>query len=619
MCAAVEVATEGRGEVVGVAGGVGDDVIAPVVKHAPVRIGEAVGHIAVKAIRARLVAIDRAVHIAHGAFECLDVGAVEDTIAEIHGTAGFIADGIGFVMRICGIQTVNNALFPVAFAIAIRVADIPHVGGLHDEHTIFIKLKTSGAVQTVKEGGAFREFAGLGVDVEDQELVEDLGGRGGFRVARPGGHPQASARVEVHLHGVDEVGELHFGGDEIHLHTFGRGEVLECFRAAEIRHRLRAVGGHGRHRWEVVVLHFVALALRGCPDGLVAVGGLHITLGQFGTEDGGIVHAVGLGDGVSVFDAGALAEDVVLIHGAVAVVPLDVLLQHGFANFGDVRVIHARRFFAEQRFELHWGERLVSSLAEMHAIDGQWPCCAGIQRLRSRKEIDKRHAVGLGDFGHGCGVSREVFVVGSAVREIGALEVFMGDGREEHHTRPALAVVGVELLFQILIQGLFEVGQSSLPFERLIEAPVGQDDVRVEVCACGIDHIGLAHLRRQCAGFHVQEILRGGDFIAAWVDIDLVRRETEISNGELEVGVGLMNQRLQPAVVLLPVCQTAADDGDVIALLEFDLSLKRDGEGEEDGEQFLHVGWGRKGSAIRTHMLNVCRRMRKFCLLSAGS
>jgi len=121
-------AAEGGAEVVRIARGVGDDVIAPVVEHTAMRVGEAIRHIAVEAARARLVAIDRAVHIAHGSLQSFHIRAVEDAIAEIQGTAGFIADRVRFMMRVSGIKAMHDAFLPVAFAIAIRVAHEPHVG-----------------------------------------------------------------------------------------------------------------------------------------------------------------------------------------------------------------------------------------------------------------------------------------------------------------------------------------------------------------------------------------------------------------------------------------------------------------------------------------------------------
>ena len=84
----VEVATEGRGEEVLVAGRVGDDVVAPVVEHAPVRIGETVGDVALEFIRARFVAVDATVNVAHRPRCGLDLRAMKNAVAQIRRAAG---------------------------------------------------------------------------------------------------------------------------------------------------------------------------------------------------------------------------------------------------------------------------------------------------------------------------------------------------------------------------------------------------------------------------------------------------------------------------------------------------------------------------------------------------
>ncbi len=73
----VDVPAEGRGEEVLVAGGIGDDVGAPVVEHPAVGVGEAVGDIALEALAHRLIAVDRAVGVAHRTGRGLDLGAHE--------------------------------------------------------------------------------------------------------------------------------------------------------------------------------------------------------------------------------------------------------------------------------------------------------------------------------------------------------------------------------------------------------------------------------------------------------------------------------------------------------------------------------------------------------------
>src|SRR5580693_83692 len=74
MRTAVEMPAERRGEIRSVTGGIGDDVVAPVIEHPPVRVGEAIGYVAVETCSAWLVAIYRAVLVADRTVERLHVG-----------------------------------------------------------------------------------------------------------------------------------------------------------------------------------------------------------------------------------------------------------------------------------------------------------------------------------------------------------------------------------------------------------------------------------------------------------------------------------------------------------------------------------------------------------------
>ena len=171
-------------------------------------IGESVGHVAQEPAGARLIAVDGAIHIAHRAGDGFHIGPVKDTIAEIDGTAGFIADGIGLVVRVRSIEAMNDPLLPVSLPIAVSVAHEPHVRRLHDEHAILIELEAGRAVQSVEEGGAFGELACLRINVEHDELVEVRRCGSRLRIRRPYGDPQSTAGVEIHLHRVDEVREF---------------------------------------------------------------------------------------------------------------------------------------------------------------------------------------------------------------------------------------------------------------------------------------------------------------------------------------------------------------------------------------------------------------------------
>ena len=533
---------------------------------------------AVEARRARLVAVDRTVHIAHRAVQRLDIRAMENAVAEIHRAARLVADRIRLVMRVRRVEAMHDAFLPIRLPVAVRVAHEPHVRRLHHEHAVLIKLEAGRAIQPVGERRALRELPGLRVNVEHEQLVHALIRRRRLGIRRPRGNPQPSARVEIHLHGIHQLGEFHLRRDELHLHTLGHLDMLHGLCATHVRHRLFAVRRHGFDLRQVVVRDGKSAALRHGPHGLVAVRHLHIALRELLAHDRRIVHAL-------VFDARALAVNVVLVHGAVAVVPLHIFLQHRRADFLNGRLRRARRVLAEERLELHRRERLVTLLGKMHAIDRERPRRLRIRRLRRRKKIHKLHAVRLRHFVHRRRVEREVFVVRRTVGVVhGILHILMRDRREQHHARLAFAKVRAGQLLQILIECPLEIRHARLALERLIEAPIREDHVCMEIRPRTIHHVGVARLRREHARLHIQEIFRRRRLVAARMHIHLVCRETEIAHGQFEIGIRLVDQRLQPAMMLLPVRQPAANDGNMIALFQRQLLLRRCRR-DEDGRR----------------------------------
>jgi hypothetical protein len=166
--AGVEVAAHGGAIVVGVAGGVGDQVVAPVVEHPAVRIGEAIGRVAHEFSGFRFVAVDRAVDVADRAVEGFHAAAVEDSVTQIDRAAGLQTKRVGGVVGIRRIDAMQYALAEIRLAVAIRVAEEPEVGCLHHQHAIAIELEPGRAIEAIGEGGDFRGFAGRGVEVDDQ-------------------------------------------------------------------------------------------------------------------------------------------------------------------------------------------------------------------------------------------------------------------------------------------------------------------------------------------------------------------------------------------------------------------------------------------------------------------
>ena len=574
--AGVEVAREARAEVVGVAGGVGDDVVAPVVEDAAVRVGEAVGHVAGQLVGLGFEAVDGAVGVAEHAIERLDLGAVEHAVGEVDRASRFVADGVRLVVRVGGVHAGEQAFLPVGLAVAVGVADVPDVRRLDEDDAVLVKLEAGRAVEAVEEGRRLEDLAGLRVEIEDDELVEDLGGRGGLGVARPAGDPEAALGVEVHLHRVDELGDDRLVGDELDLHAFRGGEVLELFDAAEVRDGFLAVRGHRDLGLEVVVLHFDRLALGGGPDALVMVGGLEVAVGELGAEHRGVVDAF-------VFDAGALAEDVELVDRAVAVVPLGALLVHLGADL----LVDDAGGLAEDGLELDRGESRVTGGVHVDAVEGERRLGRGVELLGGGEKIDEGDAVGLGDAVHGGRVEREVLIVvsGQLGVEVRGLQVFVRDRGEEDDADLALAVVGGEGRLQPAVEVLLEGLEAGRTGEGFVEAPVSEDHVGVEVRAGVVGDLGLADLGGQGAGLHVEEVVKTGHFIGTVrLHADFVAGEAEVADHEVVVRERLMDQRLEVAVVLLPVGEAAADEGDVVTLLEGEV-LGRDGDESEQGQQ----------------------------------
>ena len=487
------------------------------------------------------------------------------------------------MVRVSGIHAGEQAFLPVGLAVAIGIADVPDVRRLDEDDAVLIELEAGRAVEAVKEGGRLEDLAGLRVEIQDDELVEDLGRRRGLRVGRPAGNPEAALGVEVHLHRVDELGDGGLVGDELDLHAFGRGEVLELIDTAEVGDGFLAIRRHGDLGLKVIMLHFDRLTLGGGPDALVVIGGLEVAVGELGAEHRGVVDAL-------VLNAGALAEDVELVDRAVAVVPLGALL----VDLGADLFVHGASGLAEDGLELGGTEGGVTGGIDVDAVEGERGLGGGEKLLRSGEEVDELDAVGLGDFSHGGSVEREVLVVlsGELGVEVRGLQVFVRDRREEDDADLALAVIGSEGLLQPAVEVGFKGVETSWASEGLVEAPIGEDHVGVEVGAGVVGDLGLADHGGQGAGLHVEEVVEAGDFVGAvGLHADFVTGEAEVANHDVVLREGLMNQRLEIPVVLLPVGEAAADEGDVVTLFEGEV-LGRDGgeseEGQEEGGQLAH-------------------------------
>ena len=264
----------------------------------------------------------------------------------------------------------------------------------------------------------------------------------------------------------------------------------------------------------------------------------------------------------------------------------------------------------------------------MDAVEGERGLGRGVELLGGGEEVDERDAIGLGDGGHRGGVEREVLVVvgGQLGVEVGGLQVFVRDRGEEDDADLALAVVGGEGRLEPGVEVRLEGLETGLTGEGLVEAPVSEDHVGVEVRAGVVGDLGLADLGGQGAGLHVEEVVDAGDFVrAVRLHADFVAGEAEVADHEVMLRERLVDQGLEVAVVLLPVGEAAADEGDVVTLLEGEV-LGRDGgeseQGQQEGGQLAHgvSGFGkkRKGHAGRHGRAGEGKTCRSFNNLPRG-
>ena len=251
----VDVTAERRREIVGVAGGIGDEVVAPIVEDFAVRVGETVGNVSLESVGQRLESIEGAVGVPNRAGGGFDLRAMEHTVAKIGGTAGIAHHRVGRVVRVGGIDAVENALFKVGVIVSFSRFHIPQIRRLHEQNAVLVKGETGRAVQAVDEMCDFVGVTGaLGV-FKNKNAVTDFVIRGALRVGAPRGNPQTALGVPGHLHGLDQFRKLRLIRPEADLHTLRRGHVLDRLFTTEERLGIGLVCGDFFNRGQVVILH----------------------------------------------------------------------------------------------------------------------------------------------------------------------------------------------------------------------------------------------------------------------------------------------------------------------------------------------------------------------------
>ena len=166
-----------------------------------------------------------------------------------------------------------------------------------------------------------------------------------------------------------------------------------------------------------------------------------VAVGDHDVDHFQLVHQhVAVGLAIDKLEASAAAPHVVAVGGAVPVVPVPVLVQHGLADtlhfLGVLADFQAEHFLGQML-----GDQLVAEAVGVDAVEGKRLLVHHVKMLGNVEEIHVGQFIfGGGHFG-GAGVLHEAGVVSLAVGQVGGVQVFVHDRRTNHQSRGSFAAV----------------------------------------------------------------------------------------------------------------------------------------------------------------------------------
>ena len=457
---------------------VGNERLFPVVEGIAPRIGD-VELLALQPVGLRVEAPHAAVVAAAGSVGGLHLAVEEASFEQVERARSVRAIGRDRVVRVVGVETVQDQLHAVRLAVLVVVDEQGEVRFLGDVDALRRDLEADRDVEVVGEDRLLVGLAvAVGVFEDDDLVVGHRVARAVRRVGRRRGDPEATFGVEGHLHGLLQVREFLLGCEERDFVARGEGHLADGGFARKEFGRIAVllagleVGGHGREdeRLGIVDGEVGALALDEAVDELVADGGHLAAL-----ED--LVGVVLRSERIVALSVGVHAVDDRVIR-----VPHVVLHLHGGVDQRFVGLGCAGRDAKESVGE-ELGHLAVAEVGRGEAVDGIGRLAVAVGGEGGVEEVDVGEAVFLRDTLHRRDVKGEVGVFLHAVREV-ALggEVLEADGRDEDEARGALAVVGPGE--RVLDEGVelgFVVGGAGGPVEGFVIAEEGDDGVGLQV------------------------------------------------------------------------------------------------------------------------------------------
>ena len=294
---------------------------------------------------------------------------MERPFLKVERAARIEREAVGRVMRVGRVEAVQHPLLDVVVIVAVGVFEEQDVGPLRDEDAASPELEAGRVPQVAgKDGALVGPAVAVGV-FENQELVVDRVFRLPVRIAVPARNPQAAPRVEGHLHRIGQLGELLLGGEQVDLHPFVHGHLLDFFFAAEKdvlapRQRAGLIGDHGDEVGQVGIVGFDGTALRGLPNHLVAVGSHQIDHLQLA------LHHFIIGLPADKPQERPVAVGRVAVGCAIAEEPVFVLLIDRRPQTRQPHRVEGRRF-AKQSLVRGAGHEVVPLVVEVDAVHRQ--------------------------------------------------------------------------------------------------------------------------------------------------------------------------------------------------------------------------------------------------------
>ena len=313
-----------------------DDVASPGIKDVSVGIGESERDIHVGLLRARLVPKDGSVrHAPRRSPRSFNLRVMERPFLHVDGSAGIQYEAVDRMVRIGGVEPVDQTFLDVVFVVAVRVFQEQQIRPLGHQDAAVPEFESGRVVNVAGERGAFVGFAvTIGV-FQDQQAIVHLFGRLPVRIRAPAGDPEPPLGVERHLHRLDQFGEHRFVSEQFDLHVLMNGHLVDRFLPGQeqvlaIRQRPRFIGNDWNELGQVRVVGFGSASLSGRPDNLVSLGRQRVEHVEFPLADGIVRKSVA----VSARTFGELQERTIAIRrisvgDAITHVPVEVLISNG--------------------------------------------------------------------------------------------------------------------------------------------------------------------------------------------------------------------------------------------------------------------------------------------------